>query len=328
MGNKNAQCSEKRKMQVVSNKPLHWFLFTLLFLFSLFIVLMIILIVHNYVYGNGNLSYDGIALGVCGILSTIVIGLNIFSYIDYKNLQSKVGDLNSKYDKLNVKTTDDLNETLSELCRADADHSRMNAFFLKESEKPIWAIGWICRATKRYYKCCTGMELGKISYTPISKSCRLILMDCIEKFTEKVKNGVTDFNEEGFLNNPNDGYKKENDEDNIEVFKRTLKDFADYLLILEPKNAKKTENVNRVLWLIEKIKPSEDEIKKMNLFLQFLIRLLNDKNILDECAEDSYFEKQLFIELKDKSKEKNVKKSLKDIFDELLACYQKEDQLQ
>lgn len=243
-----------------------------------------------------------ILIAIIAVSVTIMVGFQIFNTIEYKHAikdfeeKSKKADEYIKYAKTNVD-------------RIDGDHSRMVAYMLYYSGKPTWALGWICRAIKSYFKA-FGSDKTQMdsSYPSLMKLCVIIIIDSIRYFISKV-NAQTNLrmSDSVFKDRIIDICSADNNESRKEVLKRTYKDMIDSRIDREQKK--------KILNIVE----SDWESKIIEKYMTLLTVLMSDKDI--EYAEDSSRQdKELFRNKVDTYKAGVGKKGIKELFNELTAA--------
>lgn len=155
----------------------------------------------------------------------------------------------------------DLDENLSLLRKSDADHSRMNAYFLQVLDKPTWSIGWICRASIRYSLCQAPITA---MHRTIIEACEPILKSNFSQLFAKLRPLEHDEVAQAF-----EILDGENDEIPGNTLKRAVVDLIDYKLL--PKTVRS-----------EYTPPQSPEITKLcNSFVALFILLLSVNLSLD-----------------------------------------------
>lgn len=219
------------------------------------------------------------AFGVCFALAGVIPYI-ISHFITKKEIDESVSKLFEGQYK------SDLKKTLGSLKKADADHSRMNAFFLYSLEKPIWSIGWMGRSMISYLRCEQDYSNSQGLYDNIIEGCiRLIICD-IKLFSEKINKIKTLYPAVDFTEVLQIVYNDDNCEDKNRVLKRTVADLIDYRI--------QNNNANKRFIIHEK----NEEYNIISSFLRLSIKYLNlsDKEIKKLQEKSWHAEEDLFCQ--------------------------------
>ena len=278
-----------------------------------------------------------VAMSLVAVCATLIVGVQIFNSVEYRHVVDKlekkhddaidklkkehddsinnfekkhadaVGHINSLY-KENKQIVTDLERSNIKLIRSDGDASRMVAFLLLSIDKSTWAIGWICRAMKRYSEC---SEKNKnhnalsLSHAELTDQCIPIIEHCIYKFVEMVivlkktpmgstKKAIT--TEEAIIKIAN----QDNPEKKNLIVSRALKDLVDYR-IMNGENPIFEETL--------------EQKKLISAYISLTQKVLGEGS-LDECKKKSYYKAKEERFVKEWSKYKRDD-NIDDLFKEL-----------
>lgn len=219
------------------------------------------------------------AFGVCFALAGVIPYI-ISHFITKKEIDESVSKLFEGQYK------SDLKKTLGSLKKADADHSRMNAFFLYSLGKPIWSIGWMGRSMISYLRCEQDYSNSQGLYNNIIEGCIQIVICDIKLFSEKINNVKTLHPTINFKEVLQIVYNDDNFEDINRVLKRTVADLVDYRI--------ENNNANKRFIIHEK----NEEYNIISLFLRLSIKYLNlsDQEIKKLQEKSWHAEDDLFCQ--------------------------------
>ena len=219
------------------------------------------------------------AFGVCFALAGVIPYI-ISHFITKKEIDESVSKLFEGQYK------SDLKKTLGSLKKADADHSRMNAYFLYSLEKPIWSIGWMGRSMISYLRCEQDYSNSQGLYNNIIEGCIQLIVYDIKLFSEKINNVKTLHPAINFKEVLQIVYNDDNCEDSNRVLKRTVADLVDYRI--------ENNNANKRFIIHEK----NEEYNIISLFLRLSIKYLNlsEKEIKKLQEKSWHAEEDLFCQ--------------------------------
>lgn len=180
-------------------------------------------------------SHTFIALmtSIVAVCASFVVGFQIYNSIEHKEAVRKINELRNNESVL----FDQLLKSNGELLKADANSSRMIGFLLNINGKPIWAIGWICRAIIRYKKCDKSNVDFSFSYGQIKKYCFPMIHECINSFIIKVDKATKKSGKTVDRILLTDIFNSDNDEKNDNVISRAFKDLIDSVILTEKEDA-------------------------------------------------------------------------------------------
>ena len=152
------------------------------------------------------------------VLSCITLSITFSVIVPWmmskSQIHSVVEDSVKKYYDKDFKQT--IQKTHDTLFRAYANDSRMIAYFLTKHNKPVWALGWVCKSSISYDNI-QGENQHK-TYTALSVSNVFVLIECVLGLYAKLSNGVP------FV----DAINEDNDEKLNEVAIRTTRDLVKF----------------------------------------------------------------------------------------------------
>lgn len=165
----------------------------------------------HFQYSLSDASVIGTVLGCVTFsltLSVIVPWMASKTHI-YSVAESAVKEY---YDKDFKRSIED---THTKIFKSQANDGRMIAYLLCQHDKPVWALGWICKSSWIYSK----VEGLSENYRALSASNILVLTDCVLKVSDRLKKHM-DFGR--ILN-------EDNDEKTDEVAIRTTRDLLKFM---------------------------------------------------------------------------------------------------
>jgi hypothetical protein len=248
-----------------------------------------------------------IVVSLVAVCATLIVGVQIFNVVEYRHVidkfeekhddaigklkeehNSAIKDFKTKHDdainqinslqKDKEKTINELKRSNVDLVKYDGDSSRMVAFLLCDAGMPTWAIGWTCRAMKRYSDCFEKDKNNDIlspSYVDLKDQCIPIIEQCIRKFVQIVEKAKDETKEK--LSTKEVIIKIVN-EDNHEkgnlVVIRALKDLVDYRIMNN-----KPDSI---------FKEDTEQKKLISAYISLIQKTLTPKD-LKECERISWF---------------------------------------
>lgn len=120
-----------------------------------------------------------------------------------------------------------IQKTHNTLFKAYANDSRMIAYFLCRHEKPLWALGWVCKSSTTYDRVQDNNQHK--TYTALAVSNVFVLIDCVLQINKKLPSSPSSQLEEAFKEVVN----KDNDEKINQVAIRTTRDLIKFCATIE-----------------------------------------------------------------------------------------------
>lgn len=173
------------------------------------------------------------------VLSCITLSITFSIIVPWmmskSQIHSVVEESVKKYYDKDFKQT--IQKTHNTLFKAYANDSRMIAYFLTKHDKPVWALGWVCKSSISYDNIQEANQ--RKTYAALSVSNVFVLIECILGIFKKMANGMS------FIEVINE----DNDEKMNEVAIRTTRDLVkfcstqelrdkDYASVFEDKKGK------------------------------------------------------------------------------------------
>lgn len=157
------------------------------------------------------------------ILSCVTLSISLSVVVPWMITRTQVRSIAEEavkqhYDK---DFKESLRKTHSKIFKEAANDSRMIAYQLCHDRKPVWALGWICKASCTYVKA-DAMNLGS-TYSTLQKSTIHVLVDCVLQINRKLDQNLP-FN---VICN-HDNYEPAND-----VAVRTMRDLTKFLSCID-----------------------------------------------------------------------------------------------
>lgn len=84
--------------------------------------------------------------------------------------------------------SESIKKTHGKIFKAYANDSRMIAYMLCQQNKPIWALGWICKSSCTYMKVFDSIQSH--TYAVLSTSNIFVLIECVLQINNKLNKGV------------------------------------------------------------------------------------------------------------------------------------------
>lgn len=188
---------------------------------SLFsIIIYVLLSTFDKDYGSKVLS-DASVNGL--ILSCVTLSITLSVVVPWMMSKAQINAVAEEtvkkyYDKDFSQT---IQKTHDSLFKAYANDSRMIAYFLCQHEKPVWALGWICKSSTTYDKVQGSNQ--KKTYKSLAISNVYVLIDCILQIYHKMESHSS---LEQILS-------KDNDEKKNEIAIRTTRDLTKFCSTIE-----------------------------------------------------------------------------------------------
>ena len=250
-------------------------------------------------------------VSLVAVCATLIVGVQIFNSVEYRHAIDKVEKKHDDAINQIKSLQNDKEETINELkktniqtIRSDGDASRMVAYLLLTTDKPTWAIGWTCRAMKRYSECFKADKDSNVlspSYVDLKNQCIPIVGLCIRRFVEMVvdKKKTIASTKEVIIEIVND----DNHEKKKLVLIRAFKDLVDYRIMENKKDS-----------IFEETLEQEELI---STYISLIQKTLTPKD-LKECERISWFRNEdgRFTEELSKHK-RDDSVSIDNLFDEL-----------
>lgn len=186
-----------------------------------------------------------------------------------------------------------IQKTHDSLFKAYANDSRMIAYFLCQHNKPVWALGWVCKSSTTYDRI-HGTNQRK-TYSALAISNVYVLIDCILQIYHQINNSTSTLEQT---------LSHDNDERKYEVAIRTTRDLVkfcatielrdkDYASVFEDKAGKDipetlNDALNNLLKCLIKILDTYCTERKENLLDR--LELKNDEEENAKTHEDYFHE--------------------------------------
>lgn len=214
------------------------------------------------------------------VLSCITLSVTLAIVVPWMMSKSQINAVAENavkqyYDKDFSQT---IRKTHNSLFQAYANESRMIAFFLCQHNKPVWALGWVCKSSTTYDRIQEANQ--KKTYAALAVSNVYVLIDCILRICHKMKD-PKDMTLEEIIN-------ADNDEKEFAVALRTTRDLIKFCSTIELRDKDYAS--------VFKDRPGRDIPETLNVALNdFLMCLM--KVLISQCEKEKedLFEKMELV---------------------------------
>ena len=183
------------------------------------IIIYVMIPIFDKDYGAKALS-DASVNGL--ILSCVTLSITLSIVVPWMMSKAQINAVAEEAVKkyYNKDFSQTIQKTHDSLFKAYANDSRMIAYFLCQHNKPVWALGWVCKSSTTYDRI-HGANQRK-TYSALAISNVYVLIDCILQTYHQSKNSTL----EQTLSN-------DNDERKYEVAIRTTRDLVKFCATIE-----------------------------------------------------------------------------------------------
>lgn len=244
-------------------------LYIIILLACITLITIIVTVLHSYC-GNSTATINATSVNSL-ILSCVTLSITMSVIVPWMMSKTRIYSVaedavKEYYDKDFSKS---IKKTHNNIFKAYANDSRMIAYMLCQQDKPIWALGWICKSSCTYMKVSEQFQLQ--TYTVLSTSNIFVLIDCILKINDKI-NTLSDF--KCVLN-------ADNTEPCYNVAIRTTRDLIKFCSDIRLKDRDYKE-----IFKDEDGKDIPETLKEsLELFLVCLVKYLSNKVNLEKVLE-------------------------------------------
>lgn len=156
----------------------------LLILACLTLITIIFTVLHSYC-SNSTATINATSVNSL-ILSCVTLSITMSVIVPWMISKTRIYSVAEEavkeyYDKDFSKS---IKKTHNNIFKAYANDSRMIAYMLCQQNKPIWALGWICKSSCTYMKVSEQSQLQ--TYTVLSTSNIFVLIDCILQINKRI----------------------------------------------------------------------------------------------------------------------------------------------